>query len=140
MSERWVPVLAAIVGVLGGMGGAYVGGSVANEGQQQRFEEQRATELEDLRRDTYVEYLRKVDALVVLTFQTQPRPAQKEIGNAQAEARSARAQVLLVSSTAVRRAADGLMRTLINGDEDAYEDAREAFIVAAESQITNTES
>jgi CHASE1-domain containing sensor protein len=45
MSERWVPLLAAVVGLLGGMGGAYVGGTVANEGQQDRFEDERKAEM-----------------------------------------------------------------------------------------------
>jgi hypothetical protein len=44
MSDRWVPIVAAVVGVIGGMGGAYIGGSVANEGQRQRFEEQQVAE------------------------------------------------------------------------------------------------
>ena len=37
MSERWIPIVAAILGVLGGTGGAFIGGHVANEGQAQRF-------------------------------------------------------------------------------------------------------
>ena len=37
MNERWIPVLAAVVGGLGGMGGALVGGSVANQGQEREY-------------------------------------------------------------------------------------------------------
>jgi hypothetical protein len=37
MNERWIPVLAAVVGVLGGMGGALVGGSVANQGLEREY-------------------------------------------------------------------------------------------------------
>ena len=53
MSDRWIPVLAAVVGVIGGIGGAYIGGAVANEGQETRFERERAAALQDLRMDTY---------------------------------------------------------------------------------------
>ena len=59
MSERWVPLLAALVGLLGGMGGAYIGGSVANEGQQQRFENEQEARMQDLRRNTYADFLQE---------------------------------------------------------------------------------
>jgi hypothetical protein len=61
MNERWVPVLAAVVGVLGGMGGALVGGSVANEGQLQRFETERAAQVQDMRVEAYVDFLGAID-------------------------------------------------------------------------------
>jgi hypothetical protein len=49
MPERWwIPVLAAVVGLIGGVGGAYVGGEVANSGQKQQFENQRTAEVQDL--------------------------------------------------------------------------------------------
>jgi hypothetical protein len=41
MSDRWLPVVAAILGVLGGVAGAAVGGYVANKGQEQRLEAER---------------------------------------------------------------------------------------------------
>jgi hypothetical protein len=44
MSERWLTVLAAVLGLLGGMAGAAVGGYVANQGQEQRFEHERETD------------------------------------------------------------------------------------------------
>jgi hypothetical protein len=53
----WIPVLAAVVGIVGGVGGAYVGGSVANKGQEQQFENQRAAQVQDLLIDTYRNYL-----------------------------------------------------------------------------------
>jgi hypothetical protein len=64
MSDRWVPIVAAVVGVIGGMGGAYIGGSVANEGQRQRFEEQQAAERQELRRSTFAEYLKAVQGII----------------------------------------------------------------------------
>jgi hypothetical protein len=54
----WIPVLAAVVGLVGGVGGAFVGGEVANKGQEQQFENQRTAELQDLLIDTYGTYLR----------------------------------------------------------------------------------
>jgi CHASE1-domain containing sensor protein len=69
MAEQWVPVVAAVLGLLGGMAGAAVGGYVANEGQEQRFEHERATQLRDLRTDTYVRFLRAAER-----EQARPRP------------------------------------------------------------------
>jgi hypothetical protein len=55
--DRWIPVVAAVLGVLGGMGGALVGGSIANSGQEQRFENERRAARHDLRQDAYANYL-----------------------------------------------------------------------------------
>jgi hypothetical protein len=63
MSERWIPVVAAIVGVLGGMGGAFIGGYVANKGEQQRFKEEQAARTENFRRDTAVKFLAAAEKL-----------------------------------------------------------------------------
>jgi CHASE1-domain containing sensor protein len=70
MAEQWVPVVAAVLGLLGGMAGAAVGGYVANEGQEQRFEHERATQLRDLRTDTYVSSY----GLPSASTPTRPRP------------------------------------------------------------------
>jgi len=61
MAERWLPVLAAVLGLLGGIGGAAVGGYVANKGQEQQFEEERAARIRDERLDTYVRFLRAAE-------------------------------------------------------------------------------
>src|SRR5829696_4917095 len=61
MSEHWVAVVAAVLGLLGGMGGAAVGGYIANRGEQQRFEHEPAAEIRDLRLDTYVMLLRAAE-------------------------------------------------------------------------------
>jgi hypothetical protein len=55
--DRWIPILAATVGVLGGMGGALVGGYISNQGQQQQFEDERKAAIDDLRQDSYANYL-----------------------------------------------------------------------------------
>ena len=64
MPERWwIPVLAAALGLIGGVAGAYVGGEVSNKGQQQQFENQRQAELQDLLIDAYARYLRDASDL-----------------------------------------------------------------------------
>lgn len=55
--DRWIPILAATVGVLGGMGGALVGGYISNQGQERQFEDQRKAAVDDLRQDSYANYL-----------------------------------------------------------------------------------
>ncbi|MDQ5874067.1 MAG: hypothetical protein M3526_01635 [Actinomycetota bacterium] len=57
MDGRWMAILAAALGVLGGVGGAFVGGSMANEGQERQFEADRAAAIQDLRIETYGNYL-----------------------------------------------------------------------------------
>jgi hypothetical protein len=57
LQDRWIPVLAATVGVLGGMGGALIGGYISKETQQQQFENQQEAASDDLRRDAYENYL-----------------------------------------------------------------------------------
>jgi hypothetical protein len=57
--ERWMPVFIALLGVLGGIGGAFVGGSIANEGQDQRFKNEREAARHDLRQDAYANYLQE---------------------------------------------------------------------------------
>jgi Methylmalonyl-CoA mutase len=42
-----MPILAAGLGVLGGIAGAFIGGYVANEGQERRFEKERAAAEQD---------------------------------------------------------------------------------------------
>jgi hypothetical protein len=61
IDDRWLPVLAAILGVLGGVAGAAVGGYVANKGQEQRLEAERDSRMLDQRVDAYVRFLRAVE-------------------------------------------------------------------------------
>jgi hypothetical protein len=50
--------LAALVGLIGGLGGAAIGGAIANEGQEQRAMDQREAQLQDLAIETYSSYVR----------------------------------------------------------------------------------
>jgi hypothetical protein len=63
VSDRWIPVLAATVGVLGGLGGALIGGLIANEGQQDQLESERDAAREALREEAYAGYLAAANTL-----------------------------------------------------------------------------
>jgi hypothetical protein len=126
MADRWLPVLAAVVGLLGGIGGAAVGGYVANKGQEQQFEEERAARIRDVRLQTYVNFL---------------RAAENEHSNAREVSdgvvRTAEAEVALVAdSTALRGAAARLTdAALFYSVERQFTEARNSFIELAHSEI-----
>lgn len=128
MSERWIPVIAAIVGVLGGMGGAFVGGYVANKGEQQRFKEEQAAKTEDFRRDTVVKFLAAAENL-------------RFAGGTGQDLLADEAQVsLLFPTSEVREAAREVShaaRVSTSGENDTnYRRTRDRFIQAAQEEMT----
>lgn len=60
---RWLAILAAALGVLGGIGGAFIGGSLANAGAEKRLEKERAAQVQDVRIEVYGTYLGTADEL-----------------------------------------------------------------------------
>ncbi len=125
MADRWVPVLAAVLGLLGGMGGAAVGGYVANKGQEQRFQNEQSTRLRDLRTETYVKFLRAA--------QTE-RDDGPDTGDP--IVRTAEAEVALVAGSAVRRAAAALLTQALNAEtEPDYRRSRTHFIEEAQAEL-----
>lgn len=122
MFERWIPVAAAFLGVAGGMGGAFVGGYVANEGQQQNFENERVLRVQDLRRDTYVRFIQELESHFFL-------------GGTPEKARTAQAAVLLVSSAAIRQAAAEATEAANTDDLARYTRARDEFIELAQQEL-----
>jgi hypothetical protein len=126
MSDRWVTVLAAVLGLLGGMAGAAVGGFVANQGQEQRFEHERATEIRDLRIDTYVKFLRAVEGEHNEPVATEDRVV-----------RTAEAEVSLVApTTAIREAASSLTQNALDATtENEYTRLRNEFVHLAQVEI-----
>jgi hypothetical protein len=113
------------LGLLGGVGGAAVGGYVANVGQEQRFEHERATQLRDLRIDTYVRFLRAAEREHNEAPQTEDRIV-----------RSAEAEVALLAPTeAVRQAAGMLAENTLVGDPDDYTPLRNRFIEVAQADL-----
>ena len=65
MDARWLPILAAVLGVLGGVLGALVGGWIANEGQEDRFESERKAQIQDSRIAVYGNFVGTADALAI---------------------------------------------------------------------------
>jgi hypothetical protein len=122
MFDGWVPAVAAFLGVVGGMGGAFVGGAVANEGQQQQYANERMERMADLRRATYVTFVEELERHF---FQ----------GGTPDKARAAQAAVLLVSSASIRQASTAATEAA-NGDDLArYTDKRDRFIDLAQREL-----
>jgi hypothetical protein len=126
MSEHWVTVVAAVLGLLGGMAGAAVGGYIANRGEQQRFEHERAAEIRDLRLDTYVMLLRAAELEHAQPVETDDRFI-----------RTAEAEVALVAPTAaIREAAAQFAANALNAtSEQDYTRLRDEFIDLAQAEI-----
>jgi hypothetical protein len=122
--------LAAVLGLVGGMAGAAVGGYVANEGQEQRFEHERATEIRDLRIDTYVKFLRAAEGEHNEPVETDDRIV-----------RTAEAEVSLVAPTnTIREAASQLTKNVLEATtEDEYTRLRNAFVDLAQVEIEPVE-
>jgi len=127
MSERWIPVFAAIVGLLGGVGGAFVGGWLANEKQENQFVNERADRLRELRIDAYASYLKACE-----DTRTLGGPGRVATVDA------AEARVLLFSDSAVRDAARELLdECKAKGkrlNEADYTPVRDRFIEQAQAQ------
>jgi hypothetical protein len=126
MPEHWVPVVAALLGILGGMGGAAVGGYIANRGEQQRLEHERAAEIRDLRLDTYVMLLRAAELEHAQPVETDDRVV-----------RTAEAEVALVAPTvAIREAASQFAANALYGtSEQDYTRLRDEFINLAQAEL-----
>jgi hypothetical protein len=126
MTEHWVPVVAAILGLLGGMGGAAVGGYIANQGEQQRFERERAAQIRDLRLDAYVTLLRAAEREHAQPVQTDDRVV-----------RTAEAEVALVApNVAIRDAASRFAANALDAtSEQDYTRLRAEFIGLAQTGI-----
>ena len=122
MLDRWIPIAAAVLGVAGGAGGAYVGGTVANEGQQERFRNERVVRMQELRRETYVNYIRELETHFY-------------VGGLPAKTRAAQAAVELVSSPAIRQAATEATAAANTSDLKRYTRARDKFIDLAQQEI-----
>ena len=122
MFDGWVPAVAAFLGVVGGMGGAFVGGAVANEGQQQQYANERLERMAELRRMTYVSF---VEELEHHFFQ----------GGTPDKARAAQAAVLLVSSAAIRQASSAATDAANSDDLSRYTNARDRFIDLAQHEL-----
>ena len=133
VNERWIPILAGVIGVVGGVGGAVVGGVIANEGQEAQFEKDRAAELQDLREQTYVRFVGAAERVHFLGGET-----------ANAEANAAFAEVILLSPTLEQPAKMVLQRAgQTTGEktkeqatvEAAYSKDLERFVLLAQEEV-----
>jgi hypothetical protein len=144
VSDRWIPVLAAAVGVLGGVGGALIGGYWANEGQEERLLAEQQAATRNVRRETYATYLQAAESLV------QKSAVLNETGGLDTEAEqrafiqaegipvlTARAAVDLVAEKEVRDAAHAMTDALEKGIEKEKEwtDLRQDFIDEGKKEI-----
>jgi len=126
MNDRWLPVLAAILGVLGGVGGAAVGGYVANKGEEQRLGAERASRMLDQRIDAYVRFLRAAENEADEASQY-PDPLVQ----------TAAAEVELVARNAeLREAAARLLDKTLNFEQlSEYREARAEFVELANADV-----
>lgn len=126
-----MPIVAAALGVLGGMGGAFIGGNVANEGQQQRFHDEQTVRMRDLKREAYAEHVKACGNVVLEGTLT---------NIAKVHATEARV-VLFTSSIDVRQAASKLSHEALKSEVSslAYAQARDSFVEAAEPEIAARE-
>jgi hypothetical protein len=144
MDARWMPILAAGLGVLGGIAGAFIGGYVANEGQERRFESERAAANQDLRREAYVTYLGTAQEVIAteLAESVKAEPSQAAINAVAVRLYVAEARVVLVAEKdAVTDAAAALREALIIGPSDVsktHAELQEEYDQAADNFLAVT--
>jgi hypothetical protein len=134
-SGWWIPVLAAALGLVGGIAGAYVGGQVSNDGQEQQFENQRTAQIQDLAIETYSNYLRTS----ALTWGAVSNQASDQ-DERQAESVAALGVVKFETgpSPEIGAAADKLLVAAIEPASNAdYFDAQQQFIEAAANSLSD---
>ena len=127
MNERWLPVLAAALGLVGGVAGAAIGGLVANQGQAQRLEAERAARLRDLRINTYIGFLRAAE---------NEHTQAAEFEDALVE--TAAAEVALVAGSGALRDAAVSLRDHVVPERTPvpeYRRARDTFVGLANEEI-----
>lgn len=78
MDARWLPILAAAVGVLGGVLGAVAGGWIANKGQESSFERERKAQIQDMRMEVYADFVGAADQLAIRLFAATPSVAETD--------------------------------------------------------------
>jgi hypothetical protein len=142
VSERWIPILAAVVGLIGGTAGAYIGGYVANQGQEARFNHEDETRQDDLRRTAFADFLQAASNVNQGAGDSNQQLARVE---------TAEAKVGLFATTATQDAASALTDAVYaRGDcggledgsdalQECYSDKQGQFVAAARAQLENDE-
>ena len=144
MDSRWMPLMAAGLGVLGGVGGAFVGGYLANEGQESRFERERVAAIQDIRIETYGTFLGTAREVLgtILAQRSRDDEAEAFVRLFAAEARVA----LIAESAEVENAAQAVREaaTADSGGasqdelQEQYEASIDDFLDAAREEIEAT--
>jgi len=140
MSERWIPIVAAIVGLAGGIAGAAIGGSIANEGQEKLFKNERVADLNNLLNETYSRYLRT--AATAYVHRTGGGVSRKQLIRIQGDVEGGAAEVVLLTNVpAVEETAEALEKAVVDGvDFKTYRNARDGFIEAADASFATEEA
>jgi hypothetical protein len=89
-----MPIVAAGIGLIGGLGGALVGGWLANEGQEKQLKSDRAAAAQELRRDAYGEFVGSADEVALTLLASAP---EDEIRSAFRRLLVTKARVLIVA-------------------------------------------
>ena len=132
MADRWIPVVAAMLGLVGGVAGAAVGGYIANKGQEQQFRQEQAERVRDLRLAAYTRFLRAAEDEKV----NGPRLPDSIVGTSEVEVE------LIARTDNLRRAAArlaGLATNWEGGDDAEYLEARSSFIDLSHAEIETSE-
>lgn len=123
--------LGIVAALIGALGGGLISGVVTNYGIAQQFANERGAQVDDLRRESYVSYLRVVEA----AYRADAGMVNEE------ELRASEAVVLLLATPEVRQGAGTLTRVALEGDEQAqanglplFTDARNQFIDSAQRE------
>jgi hypothetical protein len=141
-----MPIVAATIGLLGGLGGALVGGWLANEGQERRFERERAAAKQDLLREVYGTYLETAEE-VWASFLTELSP--EEINAVGVRLLVAQRRVALVTENDEVNDAATEVTDVLTAEEGEYADtpageaqlaadydkATESFLAVAQDEI-----
>ena len=139
--SRWLPILAAALGVLGGIGGAFIGGSLANAGAEKRLEKERAAQVQDIRINVYGTYLGTADELATAWLEGD----QEEIADGIKKLFVAEAKVAVIAEDqdAFETAAQQINQILTNEGLTQeglpqYQLAYKAFLDFARDEIEQT--
>jgi hypothetical protein len=123
MNERWVvPIMVAVVGLAGGLGGSYLGGRSAHIAQREQFESQREAEVQDLAIAAYSKF---VQTAARIAFSGREA---NDAERAQVFAAEAQIAFLFQEEEEVKRLARELRRLAIsNPDEGVYRAKQKEF-------------
>jgi hypothetical protein len=140
--DRWIPILVATVGVLGGLGGALIGGYISNQGQNERFKNEQEAARHDLRQDAYANYLQESYGFLLqiqLKHQKVASVTDKELAARANALVGAEAAVALFGRSGFQNLTNRLTSALASEDEETSTRLLKRFIRQAKKDIAGTE-